>query len=127
MQRAYVGLDISGRYRRVFSKQVLPSLVKLESQYQETCRLGTDRRKLFEKSIWTLRRLKVARELQRLYESHFGILDASFLFLSSHTERDVDVCVVFKNNVEDVGTRISNRSKLLSRPPLSKYELQIKI
>jgi DNA modification methylase len=127
MKRRFVGLDISGRYRSVFRKQVLPSIQKLEAEHARVSSNGHDRRKVFEESIWVLRKLKVARELQRLYESEYGKLNARALFVSSNGERAITVISVFPDNVRGLRGIASDLDKLLLRPPLSKYELKVEL
>jgi DNA modification methylase len=127
MKRRYVGLDISRKYRSVFLKQVFPSLQKLEVERSRTCAAGTDRRKLFEKSIWTLRKLKVARELQRLYESKHGKLKTSLVLVFAKEGTAVRVSFIFSGGLRGVDKMMYRLSQLLLRPPLSKYELKIEL
>ncbi len=127
MNRRYVGLDISRKYRFAFERQVLPSIQKLETDYRKACNAGTDRRKLFEQSIWVLRKLKVAKELQRLYESKHGNLNASLVLVSSKSERTVKVTFVFRKKPRSLRKVRENLAALLTHPPLSKYELSIEL
>jgi len=127
MKRRYVGIDISSRYRTTFLRQVFPSLQRLEAQRKGRGSAGTDRRKTFEKAIWTLRKLKVARELQRLYESEYGKLKTSLVLVSAKEDTAINVSFVFPDTVRGVDRMMSRLSRLLLRPPLSKYELKIDI
>lgn len=127
MRRRYVGIDVSSRYRRDFLKQVFPSLQRLESERRRRGVAGTDRRKLFEKAIWTLRKLKVGRELQRLYEAQHGRLKASLVLVSAKEDAAVDVSFVFPGGLRGLERVMSRLSRLLLRPPLSKYELRIHV
>ena len=125
MKRKFVGVDISGKYRSTSLKQVFPSLQKLEAEHARASSNGNGRRKVFEESIWVLRKLKVARELQRLYESKHGRLNARVLLVSSTEDKVVTIISVFPKEVRGLKTIVSNMSQLLLRPPLSKYELRI--
>jgi DNA modification methylase len=127
MKRKFVGLDISSKYRGAFRKQVIPSLRKLEAEQARISENGDDKRRQFEKAIWILRKLKVARELQRLYEGEHGRLDAKALLLFSNGSETVTVFVVFPYVARKIRATMLALSQLLPYPPLSKYGLRIEI
>lgn len=127
MNRRYLGIDISKQYRPVFLKQVFPSLHKLELEHTTKCAAGTNRREIFERSIWALRKLKVGRELQRLYEVSHGKVGACLVLILSVADKEIKVVVVFPDGVRELEKKISNITPLLTRPPLSKYELRIQL
>jgi DNA modification methylase len=123
--RRYVGIDLRKKYRAMFTRDVLPSILR-SGVGDSKKRIEQQRhRKRFSSLIWQRRKIKYPRELVRLYMKEFGRHGIQVLVALS-TSRLTLRLVVGSPKPARSRAQLRNRlTALMSRPPLSKYGLNV--
>ena len=126
MGRRYVGLDLNPSYKDLFESQVLPGIRSLYEQDPERSGELQRRKRLFSKRIYSLRQIKYAREIVRLYKSAHGDLDikAILALRQAGDRRLLNIVFLFPMGLQPPAGFLAAVKKLCARPPLSKYGLE---
>jgi DNA modification methylase len=125
LKRRFIGVDLRQSYRRMFEENVRPSVSRLDKGLCKSVDAQTRHKKKFSSLIWSLRKVKYARELVRLYRKHYGRLPVSGVVALSSGRRRLKVVLLFGPTIKIRADVQPKLEALRHRPPLSKYGLRV--
>jgi DNA modification methylase len=128
MGRKYVGTDLNADYKKMFLKQVLPAVTKIQRDVNRQSNGTRSQKRIFNRAINALRRTKYPKELIRLYEKEHGKLNVkAVLALKERTSNALQIVFLFSASSRISKKLVGRLEYLCDRAPLSKYGLTAQI
>lgn len=122
MDRDFIGIDLSKKYRDMYQKHVLPAIRAIHATNEKQDREIGRRKRQFRKLILALRKMKFAKELIRLYRGAHGLANTEAIIALKASKNDsLHVIFLFSEKSEIPSGFLERMTALCHRPPLSKY------